>query len=181
LARHLLAALLTDHVELYCGVDPNPCLHPAYREMVAWGQGQGRTSNRRRFVLIEDGFERATLPAGVTYDLVFTSPPFFTLEIYSDAPADSIVAHASAGRWLHGFLLPSLRKAVARLELGGHVVLYLTDAPGARYLDVARQAMLHPDSGLVDCGSLYYEDGHALREFFVWRKVRRGRGAWHDL
>ena len=161
----LLSALLVDSVEFYCGVDPNPCLHPAYRDMIDAFVGARR---RSRYVLIEGGFETAVLPAGRTYDLVFSSPPFFDRETYSDAPGDSMVAHPGGERrWFDGFLMPSLVKARAALEPGGHMVLYMAEARGTDYMGrmrAALSAMMH------DCGSLYYKDHDTVREFLVWRK-----------
>ena len=167
----LIAALLTESVERYCGVDPNPCLHPVYTEMI---RRFDREPRRKRYVLIEGGFENARLPAGQTYDLVFTSPPFFDLETYSDGPADSLVAHKrDENRWYNGFLLPSLRKAHDALEPGGHMVLYIGESRGTSYVRRARSEL---GKLMKDCGSLYYEDGKVIREFFVWRKMENGGG-----
>jgi hypothetical protein len=86
----LLYSQLNTQFKLYCGVDPNPCLHPYYQEMI-------KTFNpvsKKEYILIKDGFETASLP-DTKFDLVFSSPPFFDLEIYSTSNANSLVKYNS--------------------------------------------------------------------------------------
>ena len=74
----LISALLSPHVQEYCGVDPNPCLHPGYQSIIKHLD----PTHQKKCTLIQDGFETAKLP-DTKFDLVFSSPPFFNLEVYS--------------------------------------------------------------------------------------------------
>jgi hypothetical protein len=165
----LLSALLYDPLELYCGVDPNPCLHPYYQEMIKTFNSTQKTEiKQREFILIQDGFETAKLP-NTKFDLVFSSPPFFDLEIYSSAKADSLIKYQGNGAegWFNGFLMPSLYKAQEHLETGGHLVLYMGEAQGTAYIPKMIELM---DARMKNVGMFYYTDGAKIREFFCWRK-----------
>ena len=107
----LMSALLYQPLEVYCGVDPNPCLHPYYQEMIKTLDPNGK----KECILIKDGFETAVLP-NIKFDLVFSSPPFFDLEIYSTASANSLVKYKGEDGWFNGFLMPSIYKAIVVYE-----------------------------------------------------------------
>jgi len=165
----LLTALLYDPLELYCGVDPNPCLHPYYQEMIkTFNSTQKKETKQREFILIQDGFETANLP-NTKFDLVFSSPPFFDLEIYSNANSDSLIKYQGNGEegWFNGFLMPSLYKAQEHLEIGGYLVLYMGEAQGTAYIPKMIELM---DARMKNVGMFYYTDGAKIREFFCWRK-----------
>ena len=48
--------------------------------------------DKQNYILIENGFETATLP-NTKFDLVFLSPPFFDLEKYSNYDNDSLTKY----------------------------------------------------------------------------------------
>ncbi len=69
----------------------------------------------------------ALLPAGQEYDLVFSCPPYFDLEVYSDDPAD-----LSAMDW-HGFLQAYeaiIEVATNRLRRGHFAVFVVSEVRG---------------------------------------------------
>ncbi|CAE7315323.1 unnamed protein product [Symbiodinium pilosum] len=61
-----------------------------------------------------------------TVDLVFTSPPYFNTELYSDEATQSHVKFPTAQTWRLGFLVPTLHNAAAALRPGGYFLLALT-------------------------------------------------------
>jgi hypothetical protein len=158
----LLTAILAKSIKFYCGVDPNPCLHPYYREMI-------KTFDKSvdDYVMLEDGFETASIP-NKDYDLVFSSPPFFDLEVYSDAASNSLKKNASSLEWFNNFLMPSIMKAISYLIPGGYLVLYMGESKNTNYIN---QMKLLVNNKMTRCGSIYYQDNNTLREFFVWQKV----------
>lgn len=162
----LLSALLYDNLEIYTGCDPNPCLHPYYRKMVETFDPVGY----KKITLIEDGFETAKLPINQKYDLAFSSPPFFDLETYSNAPADSLTKYTTSQKWLHGFLIPAITKAIEYLHIGGYLVLYMGESQGTDYIP----EMIKITNGMVNvrnAGMFYYTDGDKLREFYCWQHI----------
>ena len=67
------------------------------------------------------------------FDLVFTSPPFFDFEVYTDLPGQSIQgANNKLQTWLVNFLFVALSKAWDRLEPGGHIAIHITDVMSAK-------------------------------------------------
>ena len=122
--------------------------------------------NNRKFMLIQDGFETATLP-DTKFDLVFSSPPFFDLEIYSSAKANSLIKYQGAEGWFNGFLMPSLYKACEYLANGGYLVLYMGEAQGTTYIPKMVELM---NARMHNAGMFYYTDGIKIREFYCWCK-----------
>ena len=158
----LLYSQLNTQFKLYCGVDPNPCLHPYYQEMIKTFNPVGK----KEYILIKDGFETASLP-DTKFDLVFSSPPFFDLEIYSTSNANSLVKYKGEDGWFNGFLMPSLYKSEEYLEQGGHLVLYMGESQGTKYIPKMIELM---DARMQNIGMFYYTDGAKIREFFCWQK-----------
>ena len=116
----LLAAIFYG-VDLYFSCDPNKDLHPCYEKMIKIFVPQKK---RAHFVLRDTGFEKTKLP-NVDFDIVFSSPPFFDLETYSSHENNSLVQFPTSNEWYRKFLLKSLKKAIAHLKKGGHLVLYI--------------------------------------------------------
>jgi hypothetical protein len=160
----LLAALLTPTIKFYCGVDPNPCLHDRYKEMI---NVFGDSTASKNYVLIKDGFESAKIP-DVGYDLVFSSPPFFNLETYSQSVEDSLVKNPTSKQWFENFLMPSIYKAISHLVKNGYLILYMGESKATNYV---KEMKVLVNKRLSYSGSLYYQDANTIREFFVWKKI----------
>jgi len=159
----LISALLSPHVQVYCGVDPNSCLHPGYQSIIKHLD----PAHQKQCTLIQDGFETANLP-DIKFDLVFSSPPFFNLEVYSKETTDSLVQYSSIETWFSGFLMPSITKSLNYLAPGGYLVLYIAEAHGQ---DKYIPRMITETNKLArNAGRFYYTDGKRIREFYCWRK-----------
>ena len=68
------------------------------------------------------------------YDLVFTSPPFFDMEIYENVETQSVEKFKSIIKWKEGFLYPAIKKSYKCLKRGGHLALYITDFKNNTYI-----------------------------------------------
>jgi hypothetical protein len=158
----LLTAILSKSIKFYCGVDPNSCLHPYYMEMI-----KAFNKSSSDYVMLEDGFETAKIP-NKDYDLVFSSPPFFDLEVYSDASSNSFSKNSSEEEWFNNFLMPSIFKAISYLIPNGYLVLYMGESKKTNYINDMKRLI---DNKMARCGSIYYQDSNVIREFFVWQKV----------
>lgn len=60
-------------------------------------------------------------------DLVFTSPPYFMKEAYSDDPTQSYNKFSNYGIWKQGFLYETLKTAYEWLTPGGHLCWNISD------------------------------------------------------
>jgi hypothetical protein len=113
----LVAACLADVI--YYGADPNTCNIPFYNQMIElFGD-----KNKQKFTTI--GFENLEITE--SYDLIFSSPPFFELEKYSEDKGQSHLAYTTGNSWVYDFLFVCIKKAWKYLNKGGHMCLYMND------------------------------------------------------
>ena len=61
-------------------------------------------------IVKKKGFEDLRLKDNY-YDLVFSSPPFFDMETYSNNENDSLIKHPNEINWYNDFLIVSLLKS----------------------------------------------------------------------
>lgn len=122
-----LAGFLALGVQRYVGFDPNIKLregHDAIQKTLV--PCQAVPTN----VTIDySPFEDGVLPPGETFDLVFTSPPFFDFEEY-EGKNTSTTRYPEVGRWAVEFLFLALHKAWSVLDDNGHLCIYIEDSRG---------------------------------------------------
>lgn len=135
----LIGALGSPCLTAYVGVDPNQDLKPGHdaiiesllpiRESVFGSNGS--------FRIIYEPFQHCTMFENQTFDLVFTSPPYFDFEIYTEkVKGQSILDFPDFEDWVAGFLFASLKKAWSFLNDCGHLVIHLTDITGAKVCEL---------------------------------------------
>lgn len=115
-----LIGALACNVE-YTGVDPNDCVHKGYREMI-------KIFGSKKINLIHSGFEDAKITG--MFDLIFTSPPYFDLEIYTKDKTQSVSKYKELDDWLNNFLLFSLKKAWEHLIKTGYMMIIINNKRG---------------------------------------------------
>lgn len=154
-------------VKVYHGVDPNPNLREAYDEMISFLKT--KVSQTEIEVVTED-FLQLGIDEG-TYDTVFTSPPYYDYEIYSDDSRQSVHGRSNLQKWIANFLHPYLRKAWSALMKGGHMALYISDVKGARFvksmLDFVRRELKGNYLGVIAMTNRERTYGYPI---WVWRK-----------
>jgi hypothetical protein len=158
-----LVAAIACQVE-YFAVDPNPGLHDKYQDIIQ----SLDPKNAKKYTLVHSGFEDIDLKKQ-TFDFVFSSPPFFDFEIYSQDKSDSLVRYANEQDWYRHFLLTSFWKAFKCLDPNGHIVLYVPPKYGDRLVKDTVAKNLHFKGRI-----LLDKNGTLLKNiaFFVWRKSR---------
>ena len=75
---------------------------------------------------IYQGGAETDLP-NVEADLVFTSPPYFSQEKYSDDPRQSYLLYLGWGEWVERFLRPMVKNCADRLKVGGSACYVVSD------------------------------------------------------
>ena len=173
----LISAILKD-VEYYVGVDPNPCLQPCYKSIIETLVPEDKRKNYRVYEDKAESIDLDSKESG-TFDFIFTSPPFFTFEIYSDGEGQSVTSFNTVDLWLNNFLFKSIDNSWDKLEKYGHYALYIEDKPQYRYIDKLLQFMKEkPDCKFK--GILYqafydkkYPKNHQyyLRNVYIWTKI----------
>lgn len=115
-----LVGFLASDAESYVGIDPNTKLHVPYGQIASYC-GTGKST---RFICAPA--EDAELK-GVKVDFVFTSPPYFDTERYSQESTQSWKRYPKVGDWLRGFLFPTLKKCWDVLEEEGRICVNISD------------------------------------------------------
>ena len=118
-----LVGFLASNAQSYVGIDPNTELHEPYQKIVDWTQ----TDKETRFIC--SPAEDADL-SGVKVDFIFTSPPYFDVERYSNEETQSWKRYPKTEDWLEGFLFPTLKKCWGVLEEGGRIAVNIADKKG---------------------------------------------------
>lgn len=137
-------------VSSYVGTDIEPAI-------VSGNLGLVRALDLRGYRVLEHRAE--TFDPGPNLDLVFTSPPYFDLEVYGPAP----IRYGSPQEWVREFLRPVIHRAASRLKLGGHLVLNLPSRPIQSFrLDLAAAS---------ECRDLLFDEKSAC-----WLPVRTSGG-----
>jgi hypothetical protein len=134
----LLGAMASDgNIEKYIGIDPNPCVHRGYKEMIKFF---GKYP--QKFIMIESPAETADLSpfAGRgEFDLIYTSPPYFDLETYIKKNANtnakqSISRYKTEDKWFNEFLMPVVKKMWEYLRKGGILAININQKRGEHYI-----------------------------------------------
>ncbi|EGD75670.1 hypothetical protein PTSG_07789 [Salpingoeca rosetta] len=178
----LLGAIAAD-VTTYHAWDPNHTLKAGHDAMRRRFLPSDRLGD---FQITYTGFEHAQLESSA-YDLVFTSPPFFDFEVYTQLPGQSVNTYRGFVSWLVDFLLASIRRAWAALRPGGHCVIHITDVYKTRVCEPMCLLVLATLECVQYEGVLCSLGGMGRpRPLWVFRKLdatdtATKSHAWHEL
>jgi len=140
----------------YMGIDSNKEMESAYKAIIA-----DKAPDPSKYKVKIGKFQDIRITG--KYDLVFTSPPFFTKEIY-----EHMVLWKDVEEFLEEFLKPLFKKSFKHLEKGGHLVLYIEDRGSAEFIDMMK-LFVEAELPLKYEGAFYYE-GTSPRPYYVWLK-----------
>jgi hypothetical protein len=143
----------------YVGVDSNYSMQSAYNAIIDDKAG----GDHKKYQVKRGKFQNVKIEG--EFDLVFTSPPFFTVEVYENMTEWKDVEH-----FMKEFLRPFLRKSHKHLAKNGHLVLYIEDRPDASFIDLMKGYVLGTFPDMKYEGAFYYA-GIKPRPYYVWKKV----------
>lgn len=165
----LLSAILSPYVHYYHSTDPNLELHKHYKEIL-----KRFNVSEKHYNIKKIGFENLKIKDEY-YDLIFSSPPFFKTEVYSNNPDDSLVKFSTDRDWYINFFIVSVLKALRGLKIGHYFVLNIKFyGKEGEYLTNKRlMTDLNNIPNLQNCGSFYYYHVHNFkpRELMVFKKI----------
>jgi RimJ/RimL family protein N-acetyltransferase len=148
----------------YTGVDPSGCLEPLYKKIM-----KTLSKDTDKYKVIQSPFEKISKDDLVPgYDLAFTSPPFFDLEVYNDEDSQSIAGKGSLKRWIEYFLLVLADLNIHYLKIGGYFVIYVPEY--REFMDYMRKR-----DDVKYCGTIKYYYTHLnkkKRKIMVWKKIK---------
>ncbi len=113
--------------EFYMGIDPRKENHPIYEEQ-KWFYDKHRTMFEvpKKSLLIESPAEDFEYKEN-SYDTVFTSPPYFSVERYSYDDTQSWVRYKDIDTWNTQFLQKTLEKIWPSIKSGGYLLVNIAD------------------------------------------------------
>lgn len=136
-----------ENTESYVGIDPNARLFKDYA-------AQSSLYNTGKTVtMINNCAENVDL-TDHEFDLIFTSPPYFTVERYTDEPNQSWKKFKKIDLWREGFLFPVLDKAWKQLKVGGHLVINISDVYAGHKINEICNPMVEHMTKHADCKQL---------------------------
>lgn len=116
-----LIGSIASGVECYHGFDPNTALKAGHSEIIN-RFADGNDNYSITYLPFEEAVVRENY-----YDLVFTSPPFFDFERYTNLPGQSANNYPTLTGWITNFLLASLAKSWKALQENGYMAIHITD------------------------------------------------------
>ena len=157
----------------YTGVDPSNCMHERYEKMIKTLGGK----NKKDYKVYKKGFEDFKVEKS-KYDLVFTSPPFFDLEIYEDSETQSVKRFNNIEDWKKSFLFPSLKKSFIGLQKEGYLAIYVSDYTlnGKRvsYVNDMKN-YIRKNLKVEYYGTINWQNtsnaNNAIRKIYIWKKI----------
>lgn len=165
----LISAILSPTIKKYYSTDPNLDLHKHYDDI-----REKFNVSKKDYKIKKTGFEKLKIK-DYDFDFIFSSPPFFKTEKYSDYPDDSLVNFDSEKDWYENFLLFSIVKALKHLKIDCYFILNMKfHSNKDSYLSNQRLITdLKKIENLKHCGSMYYFNHHNYkpRELFVFKKL----------
>ena len=155
-----LRGALLANVPMYVGVDSNPGMVKPYENIV-----NAYPDSNTKVTMISSRIQDVNLPT--KFDLVFTSPPFFTAEAYKGATDWKSLDH-----FYEEFLEPFLNVCYNHLMVKGHLVLYIEKADPTRMIELVQR--MFPS---MKYEGVFYYAGGTPRPYYVWKKgsVRKTR------
>jgi 16S rRNA G966 N2-methylase RsmD len=117
----LSAAMSCDCIKSYTGIDPNSKLYSSYEKQIEL------FNSNKEINMIMKPAEDAVNDLNQTFDLIFTSPPYFIIERYSKDSTQSWQRYKKLDMWLNKFLFPTIEGSWNKLRTGGHLAINISD------------------------------------------------------
>ena len=109
----------------YVGVDPNVSNHACYNKEAEFLNGLLKNKKTHEFII--DGAEFVDYSKYYPLDLAFTSPPYFSKELYSDDEKQSFKNYKTGDAWKTGFLYKTMENIKKGLKENGYLIVNISD------------------------------------------------------
>jgi|688.fasta_scaffold376017_1 hypothetical protein len=142
----------------YVGVDSNKEMKSAYKAII-----DDNAKNPEKYTIKIGKFQDVRITG--KFDFIFTSPPFFTKEVY-----EHMMDWKTITDFMGEFLEPLLVKSNKHLEKGGHLVLYIEDRNLSDFINLMKSFVQEELPELQYEGAFYYQGTRHRRPYYVWSK-----------
>lgn len=119
----MLGAMTSNFRYHYTGIDPNTRTHQGLEAMGELIREQGLSSGFEMHNLPSEEFA----PEAGSYDVAFSSPPYFNLETYCDEPTQCMNRYRNLDRWFDGYVAPTLSMIHRALTSDGVYAVNIAD------------------------------------------------------
>ena len=119
----------SDYGKLFVGINPRKENHPIYKQQAEFYQKHStlfETEKKSEFIC-EPAEDADLSKYEGMMDIVFTSPPYFTVERYSHDDTQSWVRYKEIDSWNKNFLHKAVKKAWKCLQKGGILLVNISD------------------------------------------------------
>ena len=116
----------------YVGIDPN--ITNNYQNLIDWLRTENKNT-KKNIKIIRKPAEEVDFKTLGTFDFIFTSPPYFDIEIYSTEPTQSCIKYPEYTNWLDKFLFKVLSKCIEVLEKNGILAINIKNLPTYKIAD----------------------------------------------
>lgn len=115
--------------EFYLGVDPRKENHPIYRQQTEFYKKHLTFFEKdKNAEFVESPAEDFDFtPYTNTFDIVFSSPPYFSVERYSYDDTQSWVRYKTIDEWNTKFLHKTIEKVWPTIKVGGYLCINIAD------------------------------------------------------
>ena len=117
----MLGALLSGHS--YYGIDPNKKLNESLHDCLQFLKDNNQLESSQECMLYCQGSETFIPALENKCDVMFTSPPYFNLEIYSEDECESTKNYDNYENWLERFVKPTVDNITRYMRKGGIVMI----------------------------------------------------------
>lgn len=123
----LIGAITSPKVKSYTGLEPSTLTYEGLCEMA-------------KVLKIDTvvNIHKAMAESSITdheYDLIFTSPPYFDTEKYSDEPTQSYLKYPDYEIWFSNFLEQMIYNSIKMLKRGGYLIINIANVKNAPHLE----------------------------------------------
>ena len=164
--ERLLSCIFCD-VE-YTGIDPNTRLFEGYNKII-----ELFAKDKSKYNLINSSFEDVNI--NKTYDMIFTSPPYFDIETYSNNNTQSLSRYKTEKDWTDFFLKKALKKAYEHLNIGGYMCININQKNKKENYVQEMLDYVYTFPNMYFYGVIGYSDQKITKPqpIWIWRKSEK--------
>jgi tRNA1(Val) A37 N6-methylase TrmN6 len=166
-------ALIDDSVNSYTGIDANSSLRDGYARIQE--QEKQETKEKVKFHIADSltYLRKHESELKGKFDLIFTSPPYYNYETYSEDKEQSINGKSSYHDWLESFYKPILILLTKFLKPGGIFIIHVGPTYSAPTFDVDTKTILNK-TNLKFYNTIHFNGGRSIPAFIYTNTDKSG-------
>lgn len=167
LGNKLIGSIAAD-VDYYFGVDANKELKEGYDEIIKILGRNKFDKYQIEFKPFEEVNIEKSCGDKAHFDFIFTSPPFFDFEKYTNLPGQSIDKYKEFNDWFLKFIFRSIEKCWDVLEENGKFAMYIIDMAKATICEPLCLLILWKLKGAAYDGVINFINNENIKPKPIW-------------